>query len=115
MRRCFLRYDLDAVRVLSLERQAPNAHAINATEWARVDKATFLSRAEKREAVGYGAASESACDDAGEDSDADPEPAISFAPPDSPAGSRPGGASKFNPYHDDPGRFTFAPASLTYS
>ena len=95
-----LRPDLDQVSALSPEREAL---------WARVDKATFLSRAEKREAVGYGAASESAGDDAGDDADAEPEPVISFAPPDSPAGSRPEGASKFNPYHDpENGQFTTA-------
>ena len=39
-------YDLDQVEALSVDRDAL---------WARVDKASFLTTAEKREAVGYGA------------------------------------------------------------
>ena len=38
-------YDLDQVEALSADRDAL---------WARVDKASFLTPAEKREAVGYG-------------------------------------------------------------
>ena len=41
-----LRPDLDAIEALSTERDAL---------WSRVDKATFLTTAEKRTAVGYGA------------------------------------------------------------
>ena len=97
-----LRPDLDQVSALSPEREAL---------WARVDKATFLSRAEKREAVGYGAASERAGDDAGDDADAEPEPAgeshMAAATPLQGAGRR--GIAKFNPHHDELGRFTFAP------
>ena len=40
------RADLDDVEALSPEREAP---------WARIDKATFLTLAEKRAAAGYGA------------------------------------------------------------
>ena len=57
--------------------------------WARLEKATFLTADEKRSAVGYGPL---------EGSD--------------PAGLTPSAAQpdqKFNPNHDDLGRFTFAP------
>ena len=75
-----LRPDLDAIEALSTEREAL---------WTRVDKATFLTADEKRSAVGYGPLQGS-------------DPAGLTPSPD--ASTR-----KFNPYHDDRGRFTFAP------
>ena len=45
-------YDLDQVEALSADRDAL---------WARVDKASFLTPAEKREAVGYGPSHLKAC------------------------------------------------------
>jgi HK97 family phage portal protein len=75
-----LRPDLDAIEALSVEREAL---------WARLEKATFLTPNEKRAAVGYGPL---------EGSD--------------PAGltpSRDGAEQKFNPHHDELGRFTFGP------
>ena len=62
--------DLDAVEALSPEREAL---------WARMERASFLSDAEKRAAVGYGAKG---------------------------TGSN---ATKFNPYHAGDGRFDFSP------
>ena len=62
--------DLDAVEALSPEREAL---------WARMERASFLSDAEKRAAVGYG---------------------------EKGAGSN---ATKFNPYHAGDGRFDFSP------
>jgi Bacterial CdiA-CT RNAse A domain len=73
-----LRPDLDDVPALAGEREAL---------WARIDKATFLSRREKRAAVGYGEGSD----------DAETESA-----------SKAESNSKFNPYHDGLGRFTTA-------
>ena len=69
--------DLDQVEALAPEREAL---------WARLEKASFLTTAEKRAAAGYGAqgAGGAAGIDAGE-------------------------AQKFNPHHDGLGRFTFSP------
>jgi hypothetical protein len=83
--RLSLRPDLDAVPALAPEREAL---------WARVDKASFLTRAEKRQAVGYGAESNDASDPTGPEAGAD-----ATGPFD----------GKFNPYHDALGRFTSAP------
>ena len=64
--------DLDGVDALLPEREAL---------WARLERASFLARDEKRVAAGY--------------------------PPDGGEGEA-GGADKFNPYHDALGRFTTA-------
>ena len=68
--------DLDAVEALAPEREAL---------WARMERTSFLSDAEKRAAVGYG--------DKPEGGDSANRPFT----------------NKYNPYHDDRGRFTFAP------
>ena len=68
--------DLDAVEALAPEREAL---------WSRMERTSFLSEAEKRAAVGYGAKAEGG--------DCAPGPF----------------ANKYNPYHDDRGRFDFAP------
>jgi Bacterial CdiA-CT RNAse A domain len=73
-----LRPDLDQVEGLSSEREAL---------WARLNAATFLTDDEKRAAAGYGAKAESEADGAAR--------TVSVA-------------AKFNPNHDDAGRFTFA-------
>ena len=59
-------------------------------QWAKIQNANFLTRNEKREAAGY---SPIAGGDEDNDGDSDPAPAW--------------GASKFNPNHDELGRFTF--------
>ena len=74
--------DLDQVEALAPEREAL---------WTRLESASFLTDDEKRAAAGYG-----------------PKDVSSSAPSDSPAGSRRPSAVKFNPYHDDAGRFTTA-------
>jgi HK97 family phage portal protein len=75
-----LRPDLDAIEALSTEREAL---------WTRIDKATFLTPNEKRAAVGYGP--------------------LEVSDPPGLTPSRDPSTPKFNPYHDDRGRFTFAP------
>jgi HK97 family phage portal protein len=79
-----LRPDLDAIEALSTEREAL---------WTRLDKATFLTPNEKRSAVGYGPLH-------GGDAIKGSDPA-GLTPFDNPA-------QKFNPYHDELGRFTTA-------
>ncbi|RTL71921.1 MAG: phage portal protein, partial [Hyphomicrobiales bacterium] len=74
-----LRADLDRVEALSPEREAL---------WARLEKASFLTPNEKRAAIGY-----APLDEAGSD-------ALRATAPREP---------KFNPHHDDLGRFTFKP------
>jgi hypothetical protein len=66
----------------AIEALTPEREAL----WSRIDKATFLTPNEKRTAVGYGPVSD-------------------------PPGLTPSRdlAEKFNPYHDELGRFTFAP------
>ena len=76
-----LRPDCDAIEALSSEREAL---------WSRLEKATFLTQNEKRAAVGYGPAEGS--DPAGLTPSRDGDP-----------------AQKFNPNHDELGRFTFGP------
>jgi len=75
-----LKPDLDAIEALAPEREAL---------WTRIDKATFLTQNEKRAAVGYGPVEVS--DPAG----------LTPSPGDI--------GQKFNPNHDELGRFTFGP------
>ena len=88
-----LRPDLDQAEALAPER---------GELWARLQSVSFLTDDEKRAVIGYESVSPA------------PGDSPSFAPSDSPAGSRPEGAGvgpgavKFNPYHDELGRFTFA-------
>jgi Contact-dependent growth inhibition CdiA C-terminal domain len=88
-----LRPDLDQVEALAPEREAL---------WTRLEAASFLTDDEKRAAAGYGP----------------PLPALGDSR--SPAKGLPSGRSrrppsavKFNPYHDDAGRFTTAEGGLT--
>ena len=79
-----LKPDLDQVEALAPEREAL---------WTRLESASFLTDDEKRAAAGYG-----------------PKESTSSAPGDSPTSSRWPSATtaKFNPNHDDAGRFTTA-------
>jgi Contact-dependent growth inhibition CdiA C-terminal domain len=79
-----LRPDLDQVEALAPEREAL---------WTRLEAASFLTDDEKRAAAGYGT----------------PLSALG----DTPSSRRPPSAVKFNPYHDDAGRFTTADGGLT--
>jgi HK97 family phage portal protein len=79
-----LDFDPDSIGALTEKRQ---------TQWNKIQNAGFLTRNEKREAAGYGPVpGGDAQDDGGGDSDDDD-----------------GAAAKFNPYHDELGRFTFGP------
>ncbi len=88
--RLVLKPDLDQIEALSSEREAL---------WARLEKASFLTDDEKRASIGYG-----------------PKSAGSIA-----RGSGRGGeppidrAAKFNPYHDELGRFTTADGAASGS
>jgi hypothetical protein len=79
-----LRPDLDQVEALAPEREAL---------WTRLEAASFLTDDEKRAAAGYGTSLS--------------------ALGDTPSSRRPPSAVKFNPYHDDAGRFTTADGGLT--
>jgi hypothetical protein len=101
-----LRPDLDDVPALADEREAL---------WARIDKASFLTRAEKRAAVGYDSSDDGSTDDDGltsrrpaprggvAASNAKTEVGQSAARPFDRATE-----ARFNPYHDERGRFTTA-------
>ena len=78
-----LKPDLDQIEALSSEREAL---------WARLEKASFLTDDEKRASIGYG-----------------PKSIGSIARGSGRGGEQPSDrAAKFNPYHDELGRFTTA-------
>jgi hypothetical protein len=77
-----LDFDPDAISALTDKRQA---------QWSKVQNANFLTRNEKREAAGYGPVP------GGDEAD------------DYDDGTKRAARPKFNPYHDDLGRFTFGP------
>ncbi|MDX2204581.1 MAG: phage portal protein [Hyphomicrobiaceae bacterium] len=74
-----LRPDLDRIEALGPEREAL---------WSRLEKTSFLTRDEKRAAIGYAPLGEAGSDAL--------RPTAAREP-------------KFNPHHDDLGRFTFKP------
>lgn len=81
-----LDFDPDSISALTEKRQA---------QWSKIQNANFLTRNEKREAAGYGPVPGGDADGGGDSDDDD------------------GAFAKFNPYHDELGRFTFGPGGGT--